>query len=206
VTHARWVQYEKIGWGQSGKSSTVEIRHGHIFCGSGLAACGFNQGDARLGRTEARFECVGGVDVDPLAVEDFGDFAGVPGTVLDLFTRDQYTAFHGREPPRDWREATPEDIRRAFRYLRPHILFLSAPCKGFSGLLSDARAGTAKYQALNALALRGVWLALEAFADDPVELVLFENVPVRGTCNCRGLHAAPYKRASAAGASDRPTF
>jgi hypothetical protein len=21
VTHARWVQYEKIGWGQSGKSS-----------------------------------------------------------------------------------------------------------------------------------------------------------------------------------------
>lgn len=38
---------------------------------------------------------------------------GVKGTLLDLFTRDQYMRFHGKEPPRDWREATPEDIRRA---------------------------------------------------------------------------------------------
>ena len=56
-------------------------------------------------------------------------------------------------------------------------MFLSAPCKGFSGLLSETKSKTAKYQALNRLTLRGVWLMLEAWADDPPELVLFENVP-----------------------------
>src|SRR5262249_30177527 len=49
--------------------------------------------------------------------------------------------------------------------------------KGFSGLLSEAISRSAKYQALNGLTLRGVWLLLEAFADDPPELILFENVP-----------------------------
>jgi site-specific DNA-cytosine methylase len=42
-----------------------------------------------------------------------------------------------------------------------------------------------KYQALNQLTLRGIWLALEAFKDDPVEVVLFENVPRIAT---RGRH------------------
>ncbi|MGE6778310.1 DNA cytosine methyltransferase [Vreelandella titanicae] len=57
------------------------------------------------------------------------------------------------------------------------MIFLSAPCKGFSGLLSQTRSTTPKYQALNKLTLRGMWLALEAFADDPPELIIFENVP-----------------------------
>jgi site-specific DNA-cytosine methylase len=91
--------------------------------------------------------------------------------------REQYAAFHGRLPPPDWREATPQDVQRAAGGQRPHIVFLSAPCKGFSGLLSQAKSLTAKYQALNRLTLRGVWLMLEAWADDPPELVLFENVP-----------------------------
>ena len=54
---------------------------------------------------------------------------------------------------------------------------MSAPCKGFSGLLSETRSRTDKYQALNALTLRGVWLALEAWKNDPVSLIVFENVP-----------------------------
>jgi len=158
-------------------SELVEIRHAHLFCGLGGGARGFNRGQARVGARVARFRCIGGIDVDPASVRDFGRLAGVPGTVLDLFSREQYVAFHGREPPADWREAQPTDIHRAFGGERPHILFLSPPCKGFSGLLSETRSLSAKYQALNALTLRGIWLALEAYKDDPVEFILLENVP-----------------------------
>ncbi|MDC8803887.1 DNA cytosine methyltransferase [Halomonas pacifica] len=154
-----------------------EIRHFHLFCGLGGGAAGFNRGHARVGSMEASFRCIGGVDVDPAAITDFGRLTGTPGTVLDMFDRDQYTAFHGHEPPADWREATPTDIQAAAGGENPNIIFLSAPCKGFSGLLSQSRSTTPKYQALNRLTLRGMWLALEAFADDPPELFVFENVP-----------------------------
>jgi site-specific DNA-cytosine methylase len=154
-----------------------EIRHAHLFCGLGGGARGMNRGHARVGSMEARFRCVGGIDVDPAAIRDFDRLAGVRGTVLDLFDRAQYVAFHGKEPPAGWREATPDDVRRAFGYEHPHILFLSAPCKGFSGLLSESRSRSDKYQALNRLTLRGMYLALEAHRDDPIELIVFENVP-----------------------------
>jgi len=102
----------------------------------------------------------------------------VPGTCLDLFDREQYIAFHGQQPPADWREATTTDIHAAFGQENPDIVFLSAPCKGFSGLLSESKSKTAKYQALNRLTLRGVWLTLEAYAHTaPTPLILFENVP-----------------------------
>lgn len=155
----------------------TEVRHFHLFAGLGGGARGFNRGEARVGQLQARFRCIGGIDVDPAAMRDFQRLAGVPGTVLDMFDREQFTAFHGHEPGPDWREATPADIQRAAGGERPHIVFLSAPCKGFSGLLSETKSKTAKYQALNRLTLRGVWLMLEAWADDPPELVLFENVP-----------------------------
>ena len=154
-----------------------EIRHFHLFCGLGGGAAGFNRGQARVGAMQARFRCLGGVDSDPAAIADFERLAGAPGTVLDLFDREQYRAFHGHEPPPDWREATPEDIRRAAGGERPHVVFTSAPCKGFSGLLPQRSAQTARYQALNDLTMRGVWLTLEAWADDPPEFILFENVP-----------------------------
>lgn len=162
----------------------VEVRHAHLFCGLGGGAKGFNRSSARVGNLRARFRCLGGIDHDPAAIRDFGKVAGVPGTLMDLFDRGQYTAFHGREPPAGWREAAPVDIRRAFGE-RPHSIFLSAPCKGFSGLLSETTSATDKYQALNRLTLRGVWLALEAYKDDPVELFVFENVPRIAT---RGRH------------------
>jgi site-specific DNA-cytosine methylase len=155
----------------------VEIRHFHLFCGSGFGAKGFNAGHARVGNMQARFRCLGGIDVDPAGIADFKRFTGVPGTVRDMFDREQYVAFHGAPPPADWREAMPADIRTAAGNERPHIVFLSAPCKGFSGLLSESKSKTAKYQALNRLTLRGVWLMLEAWSDDPPELVVFENVP-----------------------------
>jgi len=154
-----------------------EIRHFHLFCGLGGGAKGFNRGNARVGNMEARFRCIGGIDVDPGAIADFQRLSGAPGTALDLFDRDQYRAFHGAEPPADWREATPADIQAAAGGETPNIVFLSAPCKGFSGLLSQSRSTTPRYQALNRLTLRGMWLTMEAFADDPPELVIFENVP-----------------------------
>ncbi len=155
----------------------VEISHFHIFCGSGGGALGFNQGQARVGSLSARFVCLGGVDSDAAAIRDFSCLVGVNGTVLDLFSREQYIAFHGHEPPKGWREATAADLRRAASGRRPLIIFISAPCKGFSGLLSGAAAASAKYQALNELALRALMLALEAWPDDPPPLILFENVP-----------------------------
>lgn len=161
----------------SSSTKIREITHFHLFCGLGGGAKGFNQGEARVGNLQARFRCLGGIDSDPAAIADFNHLAGVPGTVLDLFSRGQYIAFHGHEPPAAWREATPDDVCRAAGNERPNIVFLSAPCKGFSGLLSEKRSRTDKYQALNGLTLRGVWLMLEAWADDPVELIVFENVP-----------------------------
>jgi site-specific DNA-cytosine methylase len=153
------------------------IRHAHLFCGLGAGAKGFNQAKSHIGTAEASFQCIGGIDNDPAAIADFTRLAGVPGTLLDLFDRDQYIAFHGKEPPREWREATTADILSAFGHQRPHVVFLSAPCKGFSGLMSEGKSRSDKYQALNRLTLRGVFLMLEAYRDDPPELVVFENVP-----------------------------
>ena len=163
----------------------VEIRHFHLFAGLGGGAKGFNRAQPRVGNLQAKFRCLGGIDVDAAAMRDFERLAGVPGTVLDLFDRDQYIDFHGQEPPADWREAGPADIQRAAGGERPHIVFLSAPCKGFSGLLSETRSKTLKYLALNRLTLRGIWLMLEAWRNDPPELIVFENVPRIAT---RGRH------------------
>ena len=154
-----------------------EIRHFHLFCGLGGGARGFNRGTARVGNMQAVFRCIGGIDVSPAAIHDFNRLAGVPGTILDLFDAEQYTAFHGHAPPAGWRPATPADLQRAAGGERPHIVFLSAPCKGFSGLLAEEVSRSPKYQALNRLTLRGIWLVLEAWQDDPPELVVFENVP-----------------------------
>lgn len=154
-----------------------EIRHFHLFGAIGGGADGFNKGEARIGNMVAKFRCIGSVDVDSAANRDFERRIGIKATTLDLFDRSQYIAFNGKEPPADWREATPGDIRAAAGHEFPHIVFLSAPCKGFSGLLSENRSRTDKYQALNRLTLRGVWLMLEAFGDNPPELIIFENVP-----------------------------
>lgn len=158
-------------------TTTLTINHAHLFCGLGGGAKGFNAANVRVGTMHGVFRCLGGIDVDAAAIRDFERLSGVPGTVLDLFTREQYRSFHGQEPPTDWREAVPADIHAAFGHELPHILFLSAPCKGFSGLLSQSKSNSAKYQALNELTLRGVWLALEAYGNDPVPLIVFENVP-----------------------------
>lgn len=161
------------------------LYHFHFCCGLGGGAKGFNRAKPVVGNMQAHWECLGGIDVDPAGLRDFERLAGVPGTLLDLFTRDQYIRFHGKEPPAGWREATPEDIRHAARGRRPDAVFISSPCKGASGLLSEKMSATPKYQALNELTLRCIWLMGEAWADDPVPLIVFENVPRLAT---RGRH------------------
>ncbi|WP_423196751.1 MULTISPECIES: DNA cytosine methyltransferase [unclassified Cupriavidus] len=154
-------------------------------CGLGGGAKGFKKAVSRVGNMIGTWKCIGGIDNDPAAARDFETLVGVPCTVMDLFTREQYTAFHGAEPPAGWREATPNDIVRAAGHQHPHCVFISSPCKGASGLLSETLSRTPKYQALNELTLRCVWLMCEAWKDDPVELIVFENVPRLAT---RGRH------------------
>ncbi|MEH0194537.1 DNA cytosine methyltransferase [Caulobacter sp. CCNWLY153] len=153
------------------------VKHFHLACGSGSGAAGFNDGQARVGKLEAQMVCLGGIDVDPAAIADFEYLTGAKGTVRDLFSRDQYIRFWDREPPEGWTEALPVDLRIAAGNERPNIIFISAPCKGFSGLLPEQASKSVKYQALNELTLRCLFLALEAWADDPPEFFVFENVP-----------------------------
>ncbi|WP_186205897.1 DNA cytosine methyltransferase [Burkholderia gladioli] len=156
------------------------------FCsGLGGGAKGFRKAMSRVGAMTATWRCIGGIDNDPAAARDFRTLVGVPCTVMDLFTREQYTAFHGAPPPAGWCEATAADVRAAAGHEHPHCVFISSPCKGASGLLSETLSRTPKYQALNELTLRCVWLMCEAWKDDPVELIVFENVPRLAT---RGRH------------------
>lgn len=153
--------------------------------GLGGGAKGFRKAMSRVGVRTATWRCLGGIDNDPAAARDFRTLVGVPCTVMDLFTREQYAAFNGAEPPSGWREATAADVRAAAGHEHPHCVFISSPCKGASGLLSETLSRTPKYQALNELTLRCVWLMCEAWKDDPVELIVFENVPRLAT---RGRH------------------
>lgn len=162
-----------------------KLYHFHFCCGLGGGAKGFNKAKPIVGSMQAEWECIGGVDLDPAGLTDFERLSGVKGTLIDLFTRDQYIRFHGKEPPPGWREATPEDIRQAAGGRRPDAVFISSPCKGASGLLSESMSMTPKYQALNELTLRCIWLFGEAWRDDPVPLLVFENVPRLAT---RGRH------------------
>lgn len=155
----------------------IEYTHAHLFGGVGGGAMGFNRATARLGRLSGRLRCLGSIDVDAAACRAFERNVGAPATAMDLFDAEQYVAWHGRPPPPGWREATPADVRHAFQNRRPDLGFLSAPCKGFSGLLPESTSRLPKYEALNRLTLRGVWLWLEAFQDDPTPLIFFENVP-----------------------------
>ncbi|MGC4059387.1 MAG: DNA cytosine methyltransferase [Aquabacterium sp.] len=157
--------------------SIQEVKHFHVCGGIGSGAAGFNDADPSIPGMQGKMVCVGGIDVDARACADFKRLTGVKQTQLDLFTLGMYQAFHGHMPPAGWREATPEDFRAAAHHQFPDIVFTSMPCKGFSGLLSATKSTTPKYVALNELTLRGVWLTMEAFTDNPPGLFVFENVP-----------------------------
>lgn len=149
----------------------------HLFCGIGGGAIGFQQAVEEYKGMVGRFRTLAGIDVDPEACEDFEALTGAPAVQMDLFTRTDYKAFHGHEPPAGWQEATAEDLLGATGGEYPDVVFLSPPCKGFSGLLPEKTAKTEKYQALNRLVVRGLALTMEAFGDDPPSIIMLENVP-----------------------------
>lgn len=161
------------------------IKHFHLFPGSGGGKKGFQRARPGIPGLQGEFVYVGGMDIDEVAVRDCDKLGGYSTTVRDLASREQYIAINGHEPPEGWHEVTPADVHAAAHGHRPNVVFLSAPCKGFSGLLAKQHAVSEKYRAMNGLTLRAVWLTLEAWKDDPPEFFLFENVPLIMT---RGRH------------------
>ncbi|MDQ0418731.1 site-specific DNA-cytosine methylase [Croceifilum oryzae] len=149
----------------------------HLFCGIGGGALGFQEAREEYRGVVGRIETIVGIDNDPEACEDFEIITGAPSVQMDLFSKGQYVDFHGEEPGTDWNEVKPSDLLDATDGVYPDIVFTSAPCKSFSGLLGKDRAKTRKYRALSKLTIRGIKLTLEAFEDDLPSLILFENVP-----------------------------
>lgn len=145
---------------------------GHLFSGIGGSALGAAAASARFGDAEATFETVGGVDFDPLACFDFERLTGAPALCGDMHT------------------LQPADLRAAWGPRAPDAVMASPPCKGFSGLLSAARAAEAKYQTMNRLLLDGLFLVCSAW-DDPPALIFIENVPRIQT---RGKHLVDQAR------------
>ena len=163
------------GWGPLTNNLTYSTLH--LFCGSGGAALGLQSSRQEWRGLCGDYITLAGIDNDPEACVDFKKLTKAPAVQMDLFSTADYKTFHGQDPPADWREVMPTDIRAACGGVAPDVIFSSPPCKGFSGLLPKAAARSKKYQALNNLTLRGIWLALEAFKDDLPGVFLLENVP-----------------------------
>ena len=149
----------------------------HLFCGLGGFALGMQEAEEEYRGVRGNFVTLAGIDCDPEACADFEMYTGAPAVQMDLFAREDYIAYHGKEPPEGWREVTPEDLRRTTGGIAPDVMCTSAPCKGFSGLLPSKSAKSEKYQALNRLTVRGMKLGLDAWSDDLPGIILFENVP-----------------------------
>ncbi len=128
-----------------------------LFSGVGGCALGFRDATARLFGTEGRFRVVGGVDFDARACRDFERLVGAPALAADI----------ARLTPAELRQLCPES---------PDLAMGSPPCKGASGLLPAEKARSAKYRAMNRLALDWIELMLATW-DRPPRLVLIENVP-----------------------------
>lgn len=129
------------------------------FGGLGGGALGQSRCHARLLGAHGRIEVLGGIDFDDLACLDFELLAKAPSWCVDILG------------------ITAPELRRRYGCEAPHFVFLSPPCKGASGLLSSEKAATAKYQAMNQLALVWIRVMLEAWGERPPPFVLIENVP-----------------------------
>jgi len=149
----------------------------HLFAGIGGAAKGFQEARQEYKGMFGQFRTLAGIDCDPEACQDFEALTGAPAVQMDLFSRDDYISFHGQEPPEDWREAISEDLLQASGLEYPDVVFLSPPCKGFSGLLPSAKSQSDKYQALNRLVVRGLQLVIDAYHNDLPAVIMLENVP-----------------------------
>lgn len=153
-----------------------EYTVGHFFCGAGGGVAGYAAARVEAAGVRARFRTVLAVDCWPTALMTCQRMTGAPVQLCDLFDREGYEAFHGRPPPPEWSPLTPAGLR-AMCPTAPDVVFGSPPCKGFSRLLGASAASAPKYQALNTLVIRWLWLVLEAWPHNPPRLILMENVP-----------------------------
>lgn len=122
----------------------------HLFAGSGGCTLGF----ARAG-----FRSLGSFDFDAAACRDLERLTGGPAFCVDLAAMQ------------------PGQLLGLTRGECPDVVVMSPPCKSFSGCMPAARAGEAHYVDMSQLAVRGVFLALEAWAPKRPRLILLENVP-----------------------------
>lgn len=146
-------------------------------CGIGGQDLGLDESQHDYKGITGKFHTIAGFDNDPIACKNFERITGNRAVCADLFTREQYIMFHGKEPGPEWRELTPEDIRKSCNNIYPDVVFMSPPCKGNSRLLPKKQAATPKYQALNQLPERIFDLTLDAWFDDLPAILLMENVP-----------------------------
>ncbi len=130
----------------------------HIFCGIGGKGMGAAAAVGTFGDVSATFETIGGIDLDPLACRDFEQLVGAPALCADIF------------------DLEPADLIRFFGPVAPDVFMLSPPCKGFSALLSATKAKTAKYQRMNQLMERALFLICATWPTPP-KLIFVENVP-----------------------------
>ena len=131
---------------------------GFFFCGSGGGALGFLQAEAHLLGCEGSFRSVGGIDIDAQCCADFEYLTESHALCADMA------------------HVTPAQLRGFMGRSAPDVVFGSAPCKGSSRLLSEAKSQTAKYRSLNRLTLLWIDLLLSTW-NEPPKLVLIENVP-----------------------------
>jgi len=153
-----------------------------LFGGIGGFSAGLKNSLVEANGRVYRWRILCSIDFDPVACRNHDIITGEQTAVqMDLFSRDQYRKWFGHEPPAEWQEVTPWDVWQAFGEQVPDYIFLSPPCKGFSGLLPERSARSEKYQALNLLTIRGLELCLEAcrlYGDGELPaFIQFENVP-----------------------------
>lgn len=145
-------------------------------CGVGGQTLGFQQSENEYKGIKGNFKLLAGYDNDPVACKNYERITGSKSMCEDLFTREQFILFHGKEPPPDWEELTAAKVREQCGKT-PDVVVMSPPCKGFSRLLPKKTAQLPKYQALNQLPERVFDLVLEAWFDDLPAILLMENVP-----------------------------
>lgn len=152
-----------------------------LFGGIGGESAGLLRSQVEYGGKLYRFKLLCSIDSDPIANRNHDLITGEQTAVtMDLFERWQYVAWHGHEPPADWKEVTLWDIWLAFKQQVPFFLFLSPPCKGLSGLLPQVKSASDKYQALNYLTVSGLKKSLQAcveYGDAIPAIIQLENVP-----------------------------
>jgi site-specific DNA-cytosine methylase len=133
-------------------------RIAHIFCGIGGKGLGAKEALAQFGEHEATFETIGGIDFDAQACRDFEMLVGAPTLCADVH------------------QLEPADLLAFFGPESPDVVMMSPPCKGYSGLLSAKRAREDKYQRMNMLMERALFLVCATWKRPP-KLIFVENVP-----------------------------